>query len=196
MSGDDNTLYRVTIIPDSSFSFTAAAAAFLPAAYQRQPLCLSLPPPTSASSNLLSSKLPPCLYFSSPSFPFCPASANPSGQTDLFFSPFFKFLFFFFFFFTPRNLIEVIWLPISRDHYAKQGAALQGKVGRRCADQEQRSHSFNSDTNQLRRAVTSNFSHIGIKPLVFNSFKAFSLYSLQLNYFYMPLYINLFVTMF
>lgn len=103
MSGDDNTLCRVTIIPDSSFSFTAAAAAFLPAAYQRQPLCLSLPPPTSTFSTSYLPKLPSCLYFSLPSFPLCPASANPSGQTALFFFLFSSCLFIFFFFYPCKS---------------------------------------------------------------------------------------------
>lgn len=96
-SHDDNTHCRVTIIPDSSFSYTAAFAYFSPAAYQQQPFSLSLSlsslPPTP-----LTILLPPPFLSLSVLFlsALSPASANPTIQI-----------------LHPQNLIEAIWLPIN-----------------------------------------------------------------------------------
>lgn len=85
MSHDDNIHCRVTIIPDSSFSYTAEVCIFLACSLSAAAILSLL-----CSSFYLS---PPLLPFSS----LCPASANPTSQMLY-----------------PRNLMEVIWLPINR----------------------------------------------------------------------------------
>lgn len=80
---DDNIHCGVTIIPDSSFSYTAVVCVFL-ACSLSAPAILSQPP---ARLSIF-----PLSCF----LPLRPASANPTSQTLY-----------------PRNLMEVIWLPIN-----------------------------------------------------------------------------------